>query len=259
MTMRRVMIVSCAGLAFAALPIAAHTGSDGWPDLLTAEAAKGGNGGGAGGGHGGGGGNGGGGKGGQGNGAAASKGDSGGGGRASAPGQAKKDVADTAAKGQNQTKDALHASNLGKFNGFMHASPTALRNASLNSSLGKIARIYAGQLASYLSVDQTTATPEQKEVAQEKLEAAALTLAGTANKPLSPEVVAAINNRLGELAKDNTLPGSDPSVNAALSGLSSTDAAQQSQNEALSATIAQIAATSPTLKGGAAQGDTADQ
>jgi hypothetical protein len=82
MTMRRVMIVGCAGLAFAVLPIAAHTGSDGWPDLLTAEAAKGGNGGGAGGGHGGGGGNGGGGKGGQGNGAAASKGDSGGGGRA---------------------------------------------------------------------------------------------------------------------------------------------------------------------------------
>jgi hypothetical protein len=71
--MRRVMIVGCAGLAFAVLPIAAHTGSDGWPDLLTAEAAKGGNGGGAGGGHGGGGGNGGGGKGGQGNGAAASK------------------------------------------------------------------------------------------------------------------------------------------------------------------------------------------
>jgi hypothetical protein len=141
----------------------------------------------------------------------------------------------------------------------MHASPTALRNASLNSSLGRIARVYAGQLASYLSVDQTTATPEQREVAQEKLEAAALTLAGTANKPLSPEVGTAINNRLGELAKDNALPGSDPSVNAALSGLSSTDVAQQSQNDALSATIAQIAATSPTLNEGAAQGDPADQ
>ena len=247
--MRRVMIVGCAGLAFAVLPIAAHTGSDGWPDLLTAEAAKGGNGGGAGGNGGGGG------KGGQGNGAAASKGDSGGGGRASAPGQAKTDVVDTAAKGQNKTKDALDASSLGKFNGFIHASPTALAKASPNSSLGTVARVYAGQLGSYLSVDQTTATPEQIEVAREKLEAAALTLAGTANKPLSPEVVDAINNRLGELAKDNALPGSDPSVNAALSGLTSTDAAQQSQNEALSATIAQIAATSPAFNGGAPQGD----
>lgn len=106
------------------------------------------------------------------------------------------------------------------------------------------AQIYAGQLGSYLAIDQATATPEEVEAAREKLESAALTLAGIANKPLSNEVVTALNSRLGELAKQNSLPGHDPTINSALSNLSSDDVAQKSRNALLAATIAQMAANS---------------
>jgi hypothetical protein len=138
----------------------------------------------------------------------------------------------------------VNASSLGNLNGFMHASPKAVLNASENSLLGKVARIYAGQLASYLSVDQANATPEQIEAAQENLESAAMTLAGIANKPLSNEDVAAVNSRLGELAQQNSLPGQEPATNTALSRLSSDDESQRTQNETLAATIAQMAANS---------------
>ena len=165
-------------------------------------------------------------------------------GKNSAPGQNKQDGSSAVGKGKAARAGAVTASSLGKFNGFMHASKTALMQASVNSPLGAIARIYAGQLGSYLSVDQATATPEQIEAAQEKLESATKTLAGIANKPLSDEVVAAVNSHIGELAQQNSLPGQDPTVNAALSKLSSDEVSQKSQNDMLAATIAQMAANS---------------
>jgi hypothetical protein len=235
-SMRRGLIVWCIGLAFAASPTTLQIAPDNGSGMA-ALAAKGGNGGGNGGA---GGGNGGG----NGGAGGAGKGEAGASGRDSAPGQTKQDGSSAVGKGQSTRVGAAEASSFGKLNGFMHASPKALVNASVASPLGAMAKIYAGQLGSYLAIDQTTASPEEIEAAQEKLESAALTLAGIANKPLSNEVVAAVNSRLGELAKQDNLPGHDPTVNAALSNLSSDDLAQKSRNELLAATIAQMATNS---------------
>jgi hypothetical protein len=231
--MHRGLMVWCVGLALAATPISFNMASDG----IAALAAKGGNGGG----NGGSGGAGGGGNGSGGGGGAAARGDAGNSGRDSAPGQNKQDGSNATGKGQAASATAKDASAYGKLNGFMHASPTALANASTTSPLGTIARIYAGVLGSYLAVDQAKATEEQIDAANEKLESAAMVLAGIANKPLNDEVVAAVNSRLGDLASQNKLPGSDSTTNAALSSLSSEDPAQQSRNATLAATIAQMA------------------
>ena len=152
--MRRELIVWCVGLVFVASPISLQLSEDG--SGLAALAAKGGNGGG--GGNGGpGGGNGGGGNGGAGGGnggngggsgqaGGAAKGEAGVSGKDSAPGQNKQDGSSAVGKGKAARAGAVTASSLGKFNGFMHASKTALMQASVNSPLGAIARIYAGQL-----------------------------------------------------------------------------------------------------------------
>jgi hypothetical protein len=236
--MRRALIVCCIGLAFAVSPISLDLASD---HAISALAAKGGNGGGTGSGGGGGDGS----SGGRAGGADHSV--AGASGRDSAPGQNKEQGSSAIGKGQAIGLGGSDASSYGKLNGFMHASSTALAHASVKSPLGTIARIYAGQLGSYLAVDQTKATPEEIEAAQEKLESAALTLAGVANKPLSQEVVASVNSRLGDLAKQNSLPGQDPAVSAALSGLATDDPSQKARNDTLAATIAQMAANAPSL------------
>jgi len=234
--MHRGLMVWCVGLALAATPVSFTMA----PDGIAALAAKGGNGGG----NGGGGAAGGGGNGSGGGGVGAARGDAGNSGKDSAPGQSKQEGSNATGKGQAVGAAAKDASAYGKLNGFMHASPTALAHASTSSPLGAIARTYAGVLGSYLAVDQTKATPEEIDAAQEKLESAAMVLAGIANKPLSDEVVAAVNSRLGDLAKQDKLPGGDSTTNAALSGLASEDPAQQSQNAMLAAKIAQMARNS---------------
>jgi hypothetical protein len=230
--MRRGWMAWGVGLALVASPLTVNVS----PDSMTALAAKGGNGGG----NGGGGGN----AGGGGHGGGAAKGDAGAVGRSSAPGQTKQES--STATGKGALSAANNASHFGKLNGFMHASSTALAHASVKSPLGAIAQTYAGALGSYLSVDQTKATPEQIEAAQEKLESAASILGGIANKPVSNDVVAAVNARLGELAKQDKLPGSDAAISSALASLSTDDPAQKSRNETLAARIAQMAGISAT-------------
>jgi hypothetical protein len=230
--MRRGLVVWCVGLTLAATPITFNLA----PDGVAALAAKGGNGGGNGGGGAGGNGNGSGGR-----GAGAANGDAGNPGRDSAPGQNKQEGSSAIGKGQDADGAAKTASAFGKLNGFMHASPNALAHASVSSHLGAIARVYAGALGSYLSLDQAKATPDEIDAANEKLESAATVLAGIANKPLNDAVVAAINSRLGDLAKQNKLPGGDATTNAALSSLSSDDPTQKSRNATLAAKIAQMA------------------
>jgi hypothetical protein len=80
------------------------------------------------------------------------------------------------------------ASAFGKLNGFMHASPKALAHASENSAIGKVAIVYAGLLQSYLS-DPTSATLLDLQGA----------LADAANKPLSPEIIQAVNDKLATI------------------------------------------------------------
>lgn len=80
------------------------------------------------------------------------------------------------------------ASTYGKLNGFLHASPKALAKASPNSAIGKVAKVYAGLLNSYLNPVEGTTPPTAQEVAA--------ALAAAANKPLTAAVIAKVNDKL---------------------------------------------------------------
>jgi hypothetical protein len=103
--------------------------------------------------------------------------------------------ADIAAYGKSSKvakDDPMHPSNLGRLNGFFNASSTALKNASANSAIGIVSQTYRDALSAYLgSLEEDT--EEQQEEALDDL---AAVLAQAANKPLSPEQIEAINERL---------------------------------------------------------------
>lgn len=80
------------------------------------------------------------------------------------------------------------ASSYGKLNGFLHASPNALAKASPKSAIGKVAKVYAGLLNSYLAPAEGETVPGIEEVA--------IALAAAANKPLTAEIIAAVNAKL---------------------------------------------------------------
>lgn len=84
---------------------------------------------------------------------------------------------------QNASKSA---NELGKLNGFFHASDTALAKASEDSAIGKISVVYAGLLNQYLLSGGTAPTAAE----------VATALESAANKPLTPDIVAAVNARL---------------------------------------------------------------
>jgi hypothetical protein len=88
------------------------------------------------------------------------------------------------AKDKLTKEDAMHPSNLGRLNGFMHASPQALANASPNSAIGKLSQEYRDALLGY-STDGTVTTGELADI-----------LAEAANKPLTGEQVVAIHEKL---------------------------------------------------------------
>lgn len=101
-----------------------------------------------------------------------------------------------AATGKNT--QGVTARSYGKLNGFMHASPTALANAAPTSAIGKVAVVYAGLLSSYLAPADDTTAPAIEDVAA--------ALADATNKPLTPDIIAAVNQKL--LATDATLASS---------------------------------------------------
>jgi hypothetical protein len=86
----------------------------------------------------------------------------------------------------------LAPSHLGRLNAFFHASPSAQRNASSRSAVGAISKVYDHVMLSYLNNSGAT------------LDDVAAALARAANKPLNPNIVAAINDRL------NVYEGIDP-------------------------------------------------
>lgn len=90
------------------------------------------------------------------------------------------------------------ANTAGKLNGFLHASPKALAHASPRSAIGKVSKIYAGLLNSYLNPAEGETPPTIDEVAK--------ALADAANKPLTPDIIAAVNQKL--LDTDTTLSDS---------------------------------------------------
>jgi hypothetical protein len=95
-------------------------------------------------------------------------------------------------------KPDLSPSDLGRLNGFMNASSKALQKAAPNSAIGIIAIQYAGALSAY-----EDALANQGQGPAPALDDAAAILAKAANKPLSPEIVAAINERLAAENPDN--------------------------------------------------------
>jgi hypothetical protein len=90
--------------------------------------------------------------------------------------------------------DGIPAKDLGKLNGFFHASDKALAHASPNSAIGKVAIVYAGLLEGYLMPPAGTTPPDLQEIAA--------ALASAANKPLSAEIFAAVNARLAATNPD---------------------------------------------------------
>lgn len=81
--------------------------------------------------------------------------------------------------------DPMHPSNLGRLNGFLHASPQALASASPNSAIGTLSKTYKDALLGYTGTGQPVTTEELADI-----------LAEAANKPLTGEQVVAIHEKL---------------------------------------------------------------
>jgi len=139
------------------------------------------------------------------------------------------------ASGSNVSrKGSVSPSALGKLNGFMHASPSALAHAAPTSAIGKVAVAYRDVLAGYVSGQATLAD-------------VAAALAAASNKPLSAEIVGAINERVAQTNPENT----------ALGGLANptADPAVAAQNEALAGAIADMANEMQSGSTTSAEGD----
>jgi hypothetical protein len=171
-----------AGLAL--IPFAVNGTDSVFPQAKAAgaNAGGGGNGGGQGGGHGGG----------RGNGKGGNHGNS-----------------DQASVSKGKFKPGLRPNDLGRLNAFMNASSTALKKSAPNSAIGIVSVQYADALSAYL------------DGVAPSLDDAAATLAKAANKPLTPEIVAAVNERLAAENPDNPAladlanPTNDPAVDDA--------------------------------------------
>lgn len=80
------------------------------------------------------------------------------------------------------------ASDLGKLNGFLHASPEALQKAAPNSAIGLVTHGYADALNSYLTGGANAKTASDVYAALEK----------AANKPLTATTIAAVDAKLAK-------------------------------------------------------------
>ncbi len=97
------------------------------------------------------------------------------------------------AKDKVAKDDPMHPSNLGRLNGFFHASPQALKNASPNSAVGILGQTYRDALLGYAAAGTQPDDTEEDTITEDDL---AAILAKAANKPLSGEQVIAIHEKL---------------------------------------------------------------
>jgi hypothetical protein len=113
----------------------------------------------------------------------------------------------------------MHPSALGSLNGFFNASLAARLHANPRSAVGKISKTYADKLAAYLNLDPA-ATELERTTALAELAAA---LADASKKPVSAEVVSAINARLAEQdpALATALASADPSLDQSIADTAS--------------------------------------
>lgn len=203
------LVIGFGVAAVSALPLA---------DVAFAE--KGGNGGGNGGGGGHGGGNGGGHGGGNGGGQGHGGGNGGGNGNGhgNAGDNAKAGKSDdssvdddsTASSDDATTDDgSMQASKLGKLNGFFHASPNGLANASPNSAIGRISQTFRDALSDFAEANQDETDTDTETDAEAtpptgpSVEDLGAILAGATNKPVTATQVQAIIDRLAEQNPDD--------------------------------------------------------
>jgi hypothetical protein len=147
-----------------------------------------------------------------------------------ANGHAKTSDSDTAADGDSDTasvadtkshkskagltgEDSLSPSALGKLNGVLHASPTAIAHASINSPIGT-ARAFGEALAGFLgaattddttdeTTDDTTGDETTTDETQPGIDQLGAMMANMTNKPVTAEQVEAVAAKLGiETAPD---------------------------------------------------------
>ncbi len=130
---------------------------------------------------------------------------------------------DASVASNSQGNSDISPSDLGRLNAFLHASPNALKHTAPNSAIGIVAVQYAGALSAYVDAVNLGTLPAPT------LDDAAAILAKAANKPLTPEIVAAINQRLAAENPDN------PN----LAGLA--DPAKQLTNDQLAQSLSDLA------------------
>jgi hypothetical protein len=125
------------------------------------------------------------------------------------------DTADTA-DDSSSDDDSLTAHGLGKLNGFFHASPNALANASPNSSIGRISHTFKDALSDFAaaneSTDDTTGTTDTTADGTTPPTGPSVNdlgaiLAGATNKTVTASQVKAIIDRLAEQNPDDTSLG----------------------------------------------------
>lgn len=90
--------------------------------------------------------------------------------------------------GKDKSASKSGASDLGKLNGFLHASPEALQKAAPNSAIGLVTHGYADALNSYLAGGANAKTATDVYAALEK----------AANKPLTATTIAAVDAKLAK-------------------------------------------------------------
>ncbi len=114
-------------------------------------------------------------------------------------------------KETGKSHSGIRPNDLGRLNAFLNASSNALKKAAPNSAIGILASQYAGALSTYVDAVNGGQLPAPT------LDDAAALLARAANKPLSPDIVAAINARLAAENPDiPSLAGLADPANAAV-------------------------------------------
>jgi hypothetical protein len=111
--------------------------------------------------------------------------------------------------------DSMSANNLGKLNGFFHASAAGLANASPNSSIGRISHVFKEALSSFSAASDTATDPNDPNATPPRspsIDDLGAILARATNKKVTATQVKEIIDRLAQEnpddAKLNDLAGS---------------------------------------------------
>jgi len=99
--------------------------------------------------------------------------------------------------------DSMLPSNLGRLNGFLHASPQALANAAPNTVIGMLSKTYRDALAAYATSLATTDPTTTTDTTPLTTDDMAAILAKAANKTLTAEQITAINDKLAATNPDD--------------------------------------------------------